>query len=503
MTTVTAPHRLWHNTRYLLWLVSDTSKGLAAALFGFAIPLLALIVTDDPALAGIIAGAGLVARLLATLVGGILADRHRRIVLMLVGSLLGVGLSLAFTVLAWTDALTFSVLLVIDVLLAARNGLFDVAGESALKEIVPDEAMGRAQAANQGRDAALQLAGGPLGGLLLGVGGWLVGLVMTLCHAVAAATAWLLTRSAVAPTPVSAAAEAGVGVENADMTADARRAAPRHTAETASDLGFHTADTADHAGRDGAAGHAGHAAAAGHAGHAAAADHVGRGDRADPAGRARTPRRRAVTELREGFAWLFSRPDLGGVLAIITIINLGFNAAITTVIYALQQTGYSELLIGTLSAGVGVVMLAGAVIAPLLVSRVGTGVLTIAALAVVAAAVVGLSFVTDLWAIMAVLGSAVLLLPALNAGMMGYFMVATPSHLLGRANSAAGVLGMGAMPLGPLIAGFGLAWAGRHGTILVCAALCGIAAVLGVANRALRALPVEAQWAAHARRYEQ
>lgn len=494
MTTVTAPHRLWHNTRYLLWLVSDTSKGLAAALFGFAIPLLALIVTDDPALAGIIAGAGLVARLLATLVGGILADRHRRMVLMLVGSLLGVGLSVAFTVLAWTDALTFAVLLVIDVLLAARNGLFDVAGESALKEIVPDEAMGRAQAANQGRDAALQLAGGPLGGLLLGVGGWLVGLVMTLCHAVAAATAWLLTRSAVAPTPVSAAAEAGVGVENADVTVDARRAAARHAGDAASDLGFHTADPADHAGRDGAAGHAGHAGTA---------DHVGRGDRADHAGRARTTRRRAVTELREGFAWLFSRPDLGGVLAIITIINLGFNAAITTVIYALQQTGYSELLIGTLSAGVGVVMLAGAVIAPLLVSRVGTGVLTIAALTVVAAAVVGLSFATDLWAIMAVLGSAVLLLPALNAGMMGYFMVATPSHLLGRANSAAGVLGMGAMPLGPLIAGFGLAWAGRHGTILVCAALCGIAAVLAVANRALRALPVEAQWAAHARRYEQ
>lgn len=497
MATVTAPHRLWHNTRYLLWLVSDTSKGLAAALFGFAIPLLALIVTDDPALAGIIAGAGLVARLLATLVGGILADRHRRIVLMLVGSLLGVGLSIAFTVLAWTDALTFSVLLVIDVLLAARNGLFDVAGESALKEIVPDEAMGRAQAANQGRDAALQLAGGPLGGLLLGVGGWLVGLVMTLCHALAAATAWLLTRSAVAPTPVSAAAEARVGVENADVTADARRGAPRHAGDAASALGFHTADHAGQAGRDGAAGHAGHAAAA---------DHVGRGDRgdrADHAGPARTPRRRAVTELREGFAWLFSRPDLGGVLAIITIINLGFNAAITTVIYALQQTGYSELLIGTLSAGVGVVMLAGAVIAPLLVSRVGTGVLTIAALTVVAAGVVGLSFATDLWAIMAVLGSAVLLLPALNAGMMGYFMVATPSHLLGRANSAAGVLGMGAMPLGPLIAGFGLAWAGRHGTILVCAALCGIAAVLAVANRALRALPVEAQWAAHARQYEQ
>ena len=84
MTTVKTTHRLWRNTRYLTWLVSDTSKGLAAALFAFAVPLLALIVTNDPAQAGIIGGAGMVARLLTTLAGGILADRHPRIALMLI-----------------------------------------------------------------------------------------------------------------------------------------------------------------------------------------------------------------------------------------------------------------------------------------------------------------------------------------------------------------------------------------------------------------------------------
>jgi hypothetical protein len=96
----------------------------------------------------------------------------------------------------------------------------------------------------------------------------------------------------------------------------------------------------------------------------------------------------------------------------------------------------------------------------------------------------------------------VLLVPALNAGMMGYFMVATPSRLLGRANSAMGVLAMGAMPLAPLIAGFGLAGLGRQGTILICAALCVVAAALAIGNRALRSLPVESRWAAHAARYE-
>lgn len=459
-TTVTAPHRLWRNTLYLTWLVSDTSKGLAAALFAFAIPLLALIVTDDPAQAGIIGGAGMAARLVLTLVGGILADRHRRIVLMLTGSLVGILLAGAFTALALADALTFGTLLSANLLLAARGGLFDVAGESAIKELVPDDAMGRAQAANQGRDAALQLAGGPLGGLVLGVGGWLVGVVMTLCHAVAAATAWMLQRE-------TRRAGDGVAAETAEHPTAARPVAAPPAVDPADGLGS-SADSAQ--------------------------------DAAQVAGvRGGTS---AWTELREGFAWLLSRPDLGGVLAIVTIINLGFNAAITTVIYSLQQAGRSELLIGSLGASIGAVMLAGAIVAPMLVPRVRAGVLAISGLAVASLGAVGLSVATEPWAIFAVLGASVLLLPALNAGMMGYFMVATPTELLGRANSAAAVLGMGAMPLAPLIAGFGLTWIGREGTILVCAALCVVAVALALGNRALRALPVESQWAEHAKQYE-
>lgn len=455
MTTATEPHRLWRNPRYLTWLVSDTSKGLAGALFGFAIPLLALIVTNDPAQAGIIGGAGMVARLLMTLAGGVLADRHRRIALMLLGSLIGIVLAGGFTLLALGDAMTFGSLLVIDVLLAARSGLFDVAGESAIKEIVPDDAMGRAQAANQGRDAALQLAGGPLGGLLLGVGGWLVGAVMTLCHAIAALTAWMLGRQA----RRAGLADTGAADENADDPDEAPRVEGGRAVGGADDLGPGT-----------------------------------------PTAPATKPN--AWAELREGFRWLLSRPDLGGVLLITTVINLGFNAAITTAIYALQQAGYSTLLIGTLSAAIGAVMLVGAVFSPLLVPRIKAGVLTIAGLSVASVGVIVLSMVTSPWAIGIVLGASVLLVPALNAGMMGYFMVATPSHLLGRANSAAGVLGMGAMPLAPLIAGFGLAWVGREWTILFCAALCLVAVVLAVSNRALRALPVEAGWAAHAKQFE-
>ncbi|MFE6996285.1 MFS transporter [Microbacterium sp. NPDC057659] len=417
---------LWRNLRYVSWLVSDTSKGLAQTLFSFAIPLLALIVTDDPAQAGIIGAVGMAIRVTLTLFGGVLADRHRRITLMVLGSAIGVALSVGFTLLALGDALTFGILLVVDALLAARTGLFDSAGESALKDIVSSDTMGRAQAANSARDSALQLAGGPIGGALLVVGGWLVGAVMALCHLVAALSAALIPRLR------------GPEIEGA-LTEET---IPEPVAKP-----------------------------------------------------------NALREIREGFSWLFSRPDLRGVLLILTIINLGINTVMTTIVYSLQQAGESPAVIGLISAGLGGSMLVGALLASVAVTRIGAGrlmVIGLVALTVGSAATMLVQ--APLW-VVAVMVIPGLTLGPLNAAMGGYFMVATPSSMMGRASSASNVFAMGAMPLAPLIAGFGLNWVGRSGSILIGAGLCALAAALAVTNSGLRSLPAEAGWAAHAAQF--
>ncbi|MFD5224130.1 MFS transporter [Microbacterium sp. NPDC058342] len=441
---------LWRNLQYVTWLVSDTSKGLAATLFGFAIPLIALFVTNDPAQAGIIGGVGVALRVTLTLVGGVLADRHRRITLMLLGAVIGVVLAGAFTLLAAGDALTFGSLLVIDALLAVRTGLFDTAGEAALKDIVSADTMGRAMAANQARDAAMLLVGGPLGGALLVVGGWLVGAVMALCHLLSAVTAWLIPRLPGAAARSDAPGAGADAVAGADADAGvAPSGSPPAT---------------------------------------------------DAAVRATRPN--ALREVREGFAWLFSRPDLRGVLLILTIINLGINTVMTTIVYSLQQDGHSPAVIGWMSAGMGVTMLAGALLASPIVSRVGAGSLMMIGLVALALGSAATVFVRDpLWIVL-VMTLPNLMLAPVNAAMGGYFMVATPSALMGRASSASGVFGMGAMPLAPLIAGFGLSWLDRSGTILIGVGLCAIAALLAVTSRHLRLLPAEAGWAAHARRFE-
>ena len=484
--TTAITHRLSRNVRYITWLISDTAKGLASALFGFAIPLIALFVTNDPAQAGIISAVGMTIRTITTVFGGVLADRHSRIVMMIIGSAAGVVLAGVFTALALMDALTFVTLLVIDVALAARAGLFDVAGESALKEIVPDDAMGRAQAANQGRDAVLQLAGGPLGGVLLAVGAWLIGAAMAVSHVIAMATAWMLRRSAPGdggPHEADTLHAASDGLENPDESARPRGVAPRHAGATPDGPGFPNRG-ADAAASESA--EAGRTASA--VGLAAAAVAIGRPN--------------ALREIAEGFRWLISRPDLRGVLFVATIVNLGFSTAMTTVIYALQQAGHSTITIGLLATGAGVAMLIGALVAPLLVSRVRASVVIIGGLGVATLGVFGMIPAHDPLALIAVLGVTVFFIPAVNAALMGYFMVATPTELLGRANSASAVLGMGAMPFAPLIAGFGLAVIGRENTLVTASVLCAISVLLAVANRGLRALPAEAGWSAHARRFE-
>ncbi|HWK76799.1 MFS transporter [Microbacterium sp.] len=471
MTTATAPHSLIRNGRYAAWLVSDTAKGLASALFGFAIPLIALFVTNEPAQAGAISAVGMGIRMVTTVFGGVLADRHRRIVMMVMGSVVGVVLSAAFTVLALTDALTFATLLVMEILLAGRTGLFDIAGESALKEIVPDDAMGRAQAANQGRDAVLQLAGGPLGGVLLAAGAWLIGVAMAVCHLIAAVTAWMLQRSVAASTPIPAPAPSSTP-ENGDDPARRRGVAPGVAADSRDGPGFPTEngepDAAD-------------------TGLLAAAVAVGKPN--------------AMREITEGFRWLFSRPDLRGVLFVATIINLGFSVAMTTVIYALQQQGHSPVTIGFFATGAGVAMLLGALLAPTIVSRVRSGTVIIGGLAVSAVGVFGLIPVHEPLPLTLVLAGIVFFIPSVNAALMGYFMVATPTEMLGRANSASAVLGMGAIPLAPLVAGIGLSLIGRDATLVVGAVLCTISVLLAISTAALRALPAESGWAAHSAQF--
>lgn len=412
MTVTATPARLW-SRRYAAWFVNDTATEIAGGLAAFAIPLLALMITDDPARAGVLGAVGIAVRIVAALVGGVLADRHSRPLLMAAGGALGIVVTIGFTALEAAQAMTYFALFVVNVALALRVGLFDAATQATLKDSVPDAALGRAQAATQGRDAVLSLASGPLGGALLAIGGWLLGITMLLAQLLATASALVLRRG-------------------------------------------------------------------------------------EPTARSERAPRSGWAEMAEAARWLLSRRDLRGTILVTTLVNLGANAVMTTVVYSLQQSGSSPAVIGFVSAGVGVGMLVGAIAAPLLIDRVAAGTLSVVALFLLCAALGALPVIEDPVLIAVVVGAGMACAPALNAALLGYYMVATPSELMGRASSLMQVFGTGAMPFAPLVAGLGLAWFGRTPTLLFGVGVCVVSAVLALCTRSLRAIPRARDWAGHA-----
>ncbi len=407
-------------TPYPLWLIGDTATESSRSILNFAIPLIALSVTGSPAHAGVIAAVTIVGRAVAPMIGGVMADRHSRGRIMVVGAIVSTALSATFTALAWGESFTFITLMCTSVVMAFSTSLFTMAAAPMLKDILPASAVGRAQAANQGRDAAIGLAGGPAGGVLLGIGAWAVGVVMIVLDAIAViATLALHHRTRIA----------------------------------------HSSRRPD------------------------------------------GPRRSPARDFAEAFSWLWRRRDLMNLLVIVLLINLGLGVIMATTIYALQQRGTDPFVIGLISAAAGAGMLAGALAAGWIVENVATGTVTVVALSTVSVATASLAVIEAPLGVGVVMFAACLVVPAVNAAIGGYTMVATPSAMLGRVNGAQSTLAGIVAPLAPLIAGFGLSAWGRTPTVLIGVAVTVASVLIMLATKPTRTIPQAAQWEAHAAAY--
>jgi hypothetical protein len=134
-----------------------------------AYPLLVLAVTHSPAKAGIVAFARTLPWALFALPAGLAADRWSRRRLMIAADgvrVLAVG-SLAATILL--DRLTFWEVVVVAFVEGSGSALFFGAQPGALRAVVPAHQLPAAAAAETGRQAAVRLAGPPLGGALFGL----------------------------------------------------------------------------------------------------------------------------------------------------------------------------------------------------------------------------------------------------------------------------------------------------------------------------------------------
>ncbi|MDV2976119.1 UNVERIFIED_CONTAM: MFS transporter [Actinomycetes bacterium ARC8] len=183
---------LRHQRGYRIWWVADTTALLAGGIYSFVLPLILLGLTGSTVQAGTLAALGLAARASLTLLGGSVADRSDRACMMLTGGICGAALTAALAVAGMSGSLSVAVLCVAHVLMELRSGYFGAVTNAALKDVVHPKQLGRAMAANQGRDSVLMLGAAPLGGLLLGLGAGFALLAVSFLQLLAAASGFAL-----------------------------------------------------------------------------------------------------------------------------------------------------------------------------------------------------------------------------------------------------------------------------------------------------------------------
>ncbi|GAA4227908.1 MFS family permease [Streptosporangium album] len=153
-----------------LWAASGLSNiGDGIVLVG--VSLIAVTLTRSPLLVSLVSAAATLPWLLCALHAGAIADRHDRRRIMVMASWSRAGVLAALAVTAWLGTLSLPVLLAGALLLGIAEVFSDTSAQSVLPMAVPRD---RLDTAN-GRLMAVQTVGnnflgGPLAGVLIGIG---------------------------------------------------------------------------------------------------------------------------------------------------------------------------------------------------------------------------------------------------------------------------------------------------------------------------------------------
>jgi Transmembrane secretion effector len=160
---------LRRNRDFMLLQAGQLLSSFGTQTTAIAYPLLVLAVTGSAAKAGAVAFARLLPLALLALPAGVAADHWNRKWLMIGADcvrILAIG-GLALSIMA--DRVAFWAILLAAFVEGAGAALFSAAHPGALRAVVPTPQLPAAAATQTGREAAVQLAGPPVGGALFGL----------------------------------------------------------------------------------------------------------------------------------------------------------------------------------------------------------------------------------------------------------------------------------------------------------------------------------------------
>jgi MFS family permease len=152
-----------------LWSASAVSN-LADGVFWIAFPLLAISLTDSPALIAGVVVVGRLPWLIFVLFAGALADRLDRRRTMFLVALLRSAVSMAIALSVVTGLVNLPLLYVAAFVLGVGETLFDTAAQSIMPSIVDRDRLSRANGRLYAVELTMnQFVGPPVGGILAGV----------------------------------------------------------------------------------------------------------------------------------------------------------------------------------------------------------------------------------------------------------------------------------------------------------------------------------------------
>ncbi|NJP37521.1 MFS transporter [Alkalicoccus luteus] len=191
---------LWRNRAFFLYFLTFLASGLSVSFFLFAVNWYVVDSLGLEAMLGLVFFASSVPRLVFMLIGGALADRVNRAVIMLVSDLTKAILLIGIIVLLVFQLVNIWVLVVLALLFGLLDAFFWPASQTVLPGIVGKKQLTRANSVVQLTNNATLIAGPMLAGFLIGFGSYeLMFLVVSIMLFAAAAIDWRLKRDIEVP----------------------------------------------------------------------------------------------------------------------------------------------------------------------------------------------------------------------------------------------------------------------------------------------------------------
>ena len=212
------------------------------------------------------------------------------------------------------------------------------------------------------------------------------------------------------------------------------------------------------------------------------------------AGKAREP---LVADLTEGLRFVWHNTVIRAVMIWAALINVSVTLVLVTITLRLIRASVHPAAIGLVDAIAAGAGLLGALIAPMVITRMRTGVTAIATGLILGLIVLPMAWTTNVVIIGALLGAGCFLLPANNSGISAYFVAVTPDRLQGRVNAAVGFVATGIQPVAPILAGVLVSTIGGQAATLTGATVVAVSVLPLLTSTAIRQLGRPASWPIH------